>query len=211
MIRAMIPRDRPIRFYFDFISPFAYLGSVAIERLAARLGRDVEWRPVLIGITILKIMGMKPLPETPLKGPYLQRDFVRQAGYLDVPLARDAAPIGQLIAPLPPMRAFVMLNESDPVLAKRFGQEVFHARWVRRENPSTPEGLTLIGQRLGIGADLLVGANQDPAVKARLTVLVDEAIGLGVFGVPTFQVGAELFWGADHLPQLERWLETGGW
>jgi 2-hydroxychromene-2-carboxylate isomerase len=54
----MIPRDMPIRFYFDFISPFAYLGSVAIERLAARLGREVEWRPVLLGITVLKIMGM---------------------------------------------------------------------------------------------------------------------------------------------------------
>ncbi len=201
----------PIGFYFDFISPFAYLGSVAIERLAARLGREVEWRPVLVGITILKIMGMKPLPETPLKGPYLQRDFVRQAGYLDVPLAQDAAPIGQLIAPLPPMRAFVMLNRIDPELAKRFGQEVFAARWVHRENPSTPEGLTSIAQRLGIDPDRLIAANEDKAVKERLTTLVNDAIAQGVFGVPTFQVGKELFWGADHLPQVGRWLETGGW
>jgi 2-hydroxychromene-2-carboxylate isomerase len=202
---------QPVKFYFDFISPFAYLGSVAVERLAARLGCEVEWRPVLIGITILKIMGMKPLPETPLKGPYLQRDFVRQAGYLDVPLAPQAGPIGQLIAPLPPLRAFVMLDESDPGLAKRFAQEVFHARWVRRENPSTPEGLTLIGRRLGVDPDRLVGANRDPAVKERLTARVNDAIAQGVFGVPTFQVGGELFWGTDHLPQLERWLETGGW
>lgn len=201
----------PIKFYFDFISPFAYLGSVAVERLAARIGREVEWRPVLIGITILKIMGMKPLPETPLKGPYLQRDFVRQAGYLDVPLGSHAAPIGQLIAPLPPMRAFVMLNETDPALAKRFGQEVFHTRWVRRENPSTLEGLTAIGRRLGVDPGRLIGANEDKAVKERLTMLVNDAIGQGVFGVPTFQVGSELFWGADHLPQLERWIETGGW
>lgn len=201
----------PIKFYFDFISPFAYLGSVAVERLAARLGRDVAWRPVLVGITILKIMGMKPLPETPLKGPYLQRDFVRQAGYLDVPLAGDAAPITQSIAPLPPMRAFTMLNETDSALAKRFGQEVFHTRWVRRENPSTPEGLTGIGRRLGIDPDRLIAANDDKAVKERLTILVNDAIAQGVFGVPTFQVGTELFWGADHLPQLERWLETGGW
>lgn len=200
-----------INFYFDFISPFAYLGSVAVERLAARLGHEVEWRPVLLGITILKIMGMKPLPETPLKGPYLQRDFVRQAAYLDVPLSPQAAPMGQPIAPLPPMRAFTLLNESDPPLAKRFAQEVFNARWVRRENPSTPEGLTLIGGRLGIDPDRLIGANQDTAVKERLTAQVNDAIAQGVFGVPTFQVGKELFWGGDHLPQLERWLETGGW
>jgi 2-hydroxychromene-2-carboxylate isomerase len=197
----------PIRFYFDFISPFAYLGSVAIERLAARLGRDVEWRPVLLGITVLKIMGMKPLMETPLKGPYLQRDFIRQAAYLDIPVAAGA----QRIEPLPPMRAFVALGAQDPARAKRFAQEVFHARWVRGENPSTPEGLALIGRRLGIDPPLLIAANQDLAVKQHLTALVDEAVGQGVFGVPTFQVGTELFWGTDHLPQLERWLETGGW
>jgi 2-hydroxychromene-2-carboxylate isomerase len=201
----------PIAFYFDFISPFAYLGSVAIERLAARIGCDVEWRPVLIGITVLKIMGMKPLSQTPLKGPYLQRDFVRQAAYLDVPLARGAAPTATTIAPLPPMRAFVALNDRDPALAKRFGQEVFAARWLHAENPSTPEGLTVIAQRLGIAAEPLLAVNDDPAIKQRLTELVDRAIGQGVFGVPTFQVGSELFWGTDHLPQLERWIETGGW
>ncbi|MGH7076404.1 MAG: 2-hydroxychromene-2-carboxylate isomerase [Stellaceae bacterium] len=205
----MIPRDRPIRFYFDFLSPYAYLGSVAIERFAARLGYRVEWRPVLLGITVLKIMGMKPLMEVPLKGPYLARDFVRQAEYLGIPALPFAQ--AQSIAPLPPMRAFVMLDEDDPVLAKRFGQEVFHARWVRGENPSTPEGLTAIGRRLDIDPAGLIAANQDQTTKERLRTRVDEAIGQGVFGVPTFEVGGELFWGADHLPQLERWLATGGW
>ena len=65
-----------IEFYFDPISPFAYLGSIEIERVAARLGREVVWKPVLIGITILKVMGLKPLPETPLKGPYLRHDAI---------------------------------------------------------------------------------------------------------------------------------------
>ena len=76
---------QPIEFYFDPISPFAYLGSVQIERVARRLNRPVEWKPVLIGITILKVMGLKPIPETPLKGPYSNRDAVRLAEYFDVP------------------------------------------------------------------------------------------------------------------------------
>ncbi|HEY5209924.1 MAG TPA: 2-hydroxychromene-2-carboxylate isomerase [Stellaceae bacterium] len=194
-------------FYFDFISPFAYLGSVAIERLAARRGLTVEWRPVLLGITVLKIMGMKPLPETPLKGPYLVRDFIRQTGYLDIPIGASPPPV----APLPPLRAFVALGQDDPALAKKFAQEVFRARWVEGENPSTQEGLAVVARRLGLDAGRLVAANDDSAVKQRLTALVDAAIAQGVFGVPTFQVGSELFWGTDHLPQLERWLETGGW
>ena len=69
----------PIDFYFDLISPFAYIGSTQIEALAARHGRSVTWRPVLLGVTVLKIMGMKPLPQYPLKGPYLARDMARLA------------------------------------------------------------------------------------------------------------------------------------
>src|SRR3954465_5671288 len=75
---------QPIEFYFDPISPFAYLGSIQIERMAERLDRPVEWKPVLIGVTILKVMGLKPLPDTPLKGPYLKHDAIHLAEYFDV-------------------------------------------------------------------------------------------------------------------------------
>ena len=197
----------PIGFYFDFISPYGYLGSVAIEKLAAKYRREVEWRPVLLGVTVLKIMGMKPLPETPLKGPYLARDIVRTAGFLDIPYAAQPA----TISALPVMRAFVRLNERDSALAKKFGQEVYRTRCVEAEDPSTPKGLTKIARTLGLDATELIGANDDPAIKTRLVERVNQAVAAGVFGVPTFETGGELFWGTDHLPQLERWLTTGGW
>jgi 2-hydroxychromene-2-carboxylate isomerase len=196
-----------ITFYFDFMSPFAYLGSVAIERLAAWHGESVTWHPVLLGVTVIKIMGLKPLPQTPLKGPYLQREFVRQAGYLEIPV-RAAPP---RISPLPPLRAFAWLAERDGFLAKRFAQLVFEARWVLGEDPSTEEGLTRVGQRMDLDPTRLLAATRAGDVKQRLHQLVDDAVAQGVFGVPTFQIGKELFWGTDHLPQVERWLETGGW
>ena len=80
----------PIAFYFDFISPYAYLGSIGIERMAARRGIEVDWRPMLLGISVLKVMGLKPLPDTPLKGEYLDRDTPRFARYLGVPYAATA-------------------------------------------------------------------------------------------------------------------------
>ena len=202
-----IKTTEPIRFYFDFISPFAYLGSVGIEELAGRHGCEVEWCPVLLGITVMKIMGLKPLPETPLKGPYLKRDIVRSARFLGIPMNEWALPI----APLPPMRAFVWLKERDPATAKRFAQAVFHARWRLAEDPSSPEGLTRVAHRLGLDPGAIVAANDDPEVKQRLAFLVDEAIGAGVFGAPSFRIGTELFWGSDRLPQIDRWLTTGGW
>ena len=77
--------EAPIEFYFDFISPYAYLGSTQIDAVAARHGREVDWKPVLIGITIMRIMGIKPLMDTPMKQDYLRHDGPRMAQLFGVP------------------------------------------------------------------------------------------------------------------------------
>ena len=61
----------PIDFYFDFSSPYGYLASTKIEEIAAKRGRSVTWRPVLLG-AVFKITGGQPLPTVPLKGSYVQ-------------------------------------------------------------------------------------------------------------------------------------------
>ena len=48
----------PIEFYFDPISPYGYLATTQIEAIAARHGRVVDWKPVLLGITVMKVMGL---------------------------------------------------------------------------------------------------------------------------------------------------------
>ncbi|MGB0631259.1 MAG: DsbA family protein, partial [Alphaproteobacteria bacterium] len=61
----------PVDFYFDFLSPYGYLAATQIDDLAARYDRGVVWRPFLVGVTVMNVMGMKPLMETPLKSDYL--------------------------------------------------------------------------------------------------------------------------------------------
>ena len=63
-------------------------------------------------------------------------------------------------------------------------------------------GFDAVGQAEAIGGD---------AAKALLRAQVDAAIAAGVFGVPSFVAGGELFWGVDRLPMLERWVATGAW
>ena len=92
------PGKSPIRFYFDFVSPYAYLASTQVQALATRYGREVDWRPVLIGITIMKVMGIKPLMETPLKRDYLAKDGPRMARLLGVPLVLRAIPNSNSLA-----------------------------------------------------------------------------------------------------------------
>src|SRR3954453_7859532 len=144
---------RQIEFYFDPISPFAYLGSIQIERLAARLGRPVEWKPVLIGVTILKVMGLKPLPETPLKGSYLKHDAVRLAEYFDVPFRyHGLTGINSLAA----LRAFVVLKQRDAALAKALAQKFFSRLWVRGLNITGAGDITDEAQDLGINVPALL-------------------------------------------------------
>lgn len=197
-----------IEFHFDFISPYAYLGSIGIERIAAKHGVEIDWRPMLLGISVLKVMGLKPLPDTPLKGAYLDRDVPRFARYLGVPFSPGA----QLqFPPLPSARAFTWLKDRDPALAKRFGQAIFHAHWGEGRNMGTAEAVAGEAGRLGIARSDLLAAIEEDTVKQRLRAHVDASIAKGVFGAPTFIVGEEMFWGADRLDQVERWVVTGGW
>lgn len=198
----------PILFYFDFLSPYGYLGSVELERLAQRRGVEVEWRPVLLGITVLKVMGLKALPDTPLKGDYVRRDVPRLAKYLRIPFRRP--PSGPSTS-LPAMRAFTWVKRRDPELASRFGRAIYRRQWSEGVDVSTSEAVAAVAEPLGIDASDLLRAVQDDEVKQRLQTEVSRAIDAGVFGVPTFVVGGEMFWGADRLPMVERWLDTGGW
>ena len=197
-----------IEFYFDPISPFAYLGSVQIERVAARLGRSVEWKPVLIGVTILKVMGLKPLPETPLKGPYLKHDAVRLAEYFDVPFRyHGLAGINSLAA----LRAFAVLKERDAGLAKALAQKIFTRLWVRGLNITAAGDVAEEASDLGIDAPALLRDIETDHARNLLKQQVDAAIERGVFGVPYFVVDGEPIWGVDRMWMVDHWATRHAW
>jgi 2-hydroxychromene-2-carboxylate isomerase len=197
-----------IEFYFDPISPFAYLGSIQIERLAARLNRQVEWKPVLIGVTILKVMGLKPLPEIPLKGPYLRHDAVRLAEYFDVPFRyHGLTGINSLAA----LRAFVLLKERDAGLAKLLAQKVFSRLWVRGLNMTETDDIADEAKDLGVDVPMLLRDIETDYAKDALKRQVDAAIQAGVFGVPYFVVDGEPIWGVDRMWMVEHWAIRHAW
>src|SRR3546814_9522827 len=68
----------PLEFYFDFASPYGYIGAQRIDAIAARHGRKIDWRPMLLG-AVFKVAGTQPLTEYPLKGQYSVHDFNRSA------------------------------------------------------------------------------------------------------------------------------------
>jgi 2-hydroxychromene-2-carboxylate isomerase len=197
----------PIDFYFDFSSPYGYFASTKIDVLAAKYGREVVWRPFLLGAA-MKITGGTPLPSVPLKGDYARRDFARSAKYYGVEFKLPSVfPISSQA----PARAFYWLAQKDPNQAKSLAAALYRAYFVDDINISNPEDTIAVCAKYGLKADEVRAALNDPAVKDLVKAEVDKAIGRGAFGSPYIVIDDDAFWGADRLEQVEKWLAAGGW
>ncbi len=196
-----------IDFYFDFSSPYGFFASTKIDELAAKHGRAVVWRPILLG-AVFKITGQQPLPTIPMKGSYAKHDLARMARLFGVPFRLPTKfPIGATA----PSRAFYWVHDRDPALARKTAQALYHAYFAEDRDISNPEVTANVCAKLGVDRGALAQALNDPAVKERLKSEVDGAIERGVFGSPYIVIDGEPFWGADRLDQVDKWLATGGW
>jgi 2-hydroxychromene-2-carboxylate isomerase len=197
----------PLDFYFDFSSPYGYLAAQKIDALAAKHGRTVEWRPMLLGVAF-KQVGNKPLTEYPLKGDYSKRDMARSARFHGVTDFR--MPTRFPIATQAAARLVVWQKGIDSARAVRVAKALFRAYWVDDVDISVPENAVAVTAKEGVDATAARAALDDPAVKEALKREVDGAIDRGVFGSPFVFVDGEPFWGLDRFDQIDRWLATGG-
>jgi 2-hydroxychromene-2-carboxylate isomerase len=195
----------PIDFYFDYSSPYGYFAAMKIDGLAARHGRGVNWKPILLG-AVFKVTGAQPLPTLPLKGDYAKRDIARSARFLGVEFKY---PSKFPIASQAPARAFYWTNDRDPALARKLAKALYQAYFVEDRDISSPEVTADVAATLGLERDEVFAAINDPAVKDRLKNEVDAAIKHGVFGSPYIVIDGEPFWGVDRFDQIERWLAQG--
>lgn len=196
----------PIEFYFDFSSPYSYIASEVIDGLAEKYGRKVKWRPMLLGVVFQKT-GQPLLVNVPLKGEYSLRDFSRSARYFNVPFKFPAKfPMSTVSA----ARVYYWLHGQDCAMARQFAHAVFRAYWVDGRDISDLAVVSDIAAGLGIDGAALAAGVSTPEIKERLKVETDTALAKGMCGAPYFVVDGEPFWGADRLPQIEKWLATGG-
>jgi 2-hydroxychromene-2-carboxylate isomerase len=198
----------PIDFYFDFSSPYGFLASEKIEALAQRHGREVSWRPMLLGV-VFKQTGAAPLTQVPLKGPYSRRDMARSARFHGIDGFR--MPSTFPISTQAPARIVLWLQSTDPAMATKVVHAEYRAFFVDDVDISGPDNAVSVAARCGIDAVAVRAAIDDQEIKDALRRSNDQAIAAGVFGSPFIVVDGEPFWGLDRLDQVERWLATGGW
>lgn len=195
--------DRPsIDFIFDFGSPNAYLSWKVLPAIATRAGARINLVPCLLGGIFKATNNASPMVAF---------------GGVKGKLAYDALETRRFVArhgltafrmnPHFPVNTLLIMR--GLVAARRAGAEdayvaaVLAAMWEAGEKMDDPDVVRRVLDAAGLDGEGLIAATQDPVVKAELAANTDAAVARGVFGIPTFFVGEEMFFGKDRLGQVE--------
>ncbi len=183
----------PLDWYFDFISPFAYLQWRLLRRDHPELA--IHPKPVLLAALLNHHRQLGPA-EIPGKRRHTYRMVLWQARLARVPLE---FPPAHPFNPLPALRLCVAAPDRSAAT-----DALFTHVWEHGRAADSVEALADIAHALGI--DDLTAAIARDEVKRELLANGEEALSLGVFGVPTLRIGDELFWGNDATPMAMHYL-----
>ncbi len=190
-----------IEFFWDVGSPYTYLASTRIERLAQACNAQAQWRPFLLG-GVFRETGNRPPLEVPAKLNYMLDDLNTWAAHYKIQMGFPSCfPVNSLL----PMRAAVGADTLGK--GKEFATAVMETLWVAGKDPGQPDTLNEIAASVGLDGQKLAEMVQDPEIKDVLKKNTAEAVERGAFGAPTFFVGKKMFWGHDRMTLLEAYLK----
>jgi 2-hydroxychromene-2-carboxylate isomerase len=200
---------KQIRFFFDPISPYAALAFERLPEALSGLSYSVEYRPILFA-ALLHALGQKGPAEIEPKRQWTLRQVAWAAHQLNIPLQ---VPAQHPFNPLPLLRLAWACAPAGGTPNRLAVEKIFHHVW-RGDgaDANQPERLAQLTQDLSPQRE---AASEE--IKQALRDATEEALKLGVFGVPTFEVDGRLFWGLDSLEMLaaylrgDAWFEQGDW
>ena len=190
-----------IDFYLDFISPYAYLAFEELPRALQGCSYHVTYKPLLFA-ALLKHHGQLGPAEIPAKRDWTYRQILwlahQQGIALQMPAAHPFNPLGLL------RLAAATDRQGQP--NRYVCETLFKHVWTGGLDAADPARLQPLQAQWALAND-----PSGEAVKAQLKQHAEEAIALGVFGVPTMVVDGKVFWGHDALPMLRAYLEGQPW
>lgn len=193
-----------IEFYFDFVSPYTYLASTQIGKIAAAANAEVTYTPFRI-LELMQMVGNRPTTiESKNKGNYARAD-----------LGRWAARYGVKLLPNPKQRSFdhnLLRQAALVAIEQGRGADLVHAvlRTVWADTIDLTEKPVLIGllDRAGFDGARLLEQAAAPVYAAKLDATTKAAAERGVFGSPSFFVGEQMFFGNDRLDFVAEALQA---
>ena len=188
---------KPIHFYFDFISPYAYFAWRNLPSLAEKYNRPIDAHPVVFGKLLDKWGQLGPAEILP-KRKWLHQYCLRYAalnGFEYNP------PKSHPFNPLAALR--MSLKEVSGIDQHRVIDTIFEAGWCRGEDLGDLPTLVSLIEQQKIDGEYLSRQVSQPDVKKMLINETAMAIEKGVFGVPTIIIDGNLFWGNDQMEHIE--------
>jgi 2-hydroxychromene-2-carboxylate isomerase len=200
---------KEIHFYFDFISPYAWLAFQALPKALEGVSHRVHYHPVVFG-AMLKHHGQLGPAEIPGKRDWTYRQVMWQAKQQGTDLQMPAAhPFNSLALLRLAVAASGINQQGQP---NRYVVEtIFKHVWCDGLEATDPDRLATLQMHLFSQPGVSFQDPQSAEVKQLLQQQTQQAIDLGLFGVPSMVVNGQVFWGNDALPMLRAYLEGDAW
>lgn len=193
---------KQLTFWFDPVSPYAYLAFERLPQALEGISHSVDYRPVLFA-GLLAHWGQKGPAEIEPKRHWTFRQvawFAHQHGItIETPAQHPFNPLGLL-------RLLVACAPEGGTPNRRVCEAVLRHVWTGGADANDPARLAALAQDLEPAHD-----PSSDAVKQALKDQTAQAVAKGVFGVPTVEVDGRLFWGVDALPMLAAFLRGDAW
>ena len=184
-----------VTFCFDFGSPYSYLAYNNLNSIR-EAGGEVAIMPVLLG-GIFKATGNQPPATVQKKGEYMFKDINRWSKKLGIPFKMN--PYFPILT-VPHMRGAVLAQREN--ILEKYMQVMFEAIWVKAMNLNDQEILSNIAEKSGIDPNQFAEEISSDEIKNKLRENTEFAISKGAFGVPTYYLDDEMFWGIDSVKFL---------
>lgn len=193
--------SKTIEFLFDFGGPNSYLAHKVLPDLCARTGAEAVYTPILLGGLFKLTNNQAPLiryAETPAKRNYEMLEFDRFVKAHNIPFRMNPHfPINSLHL----MRGAVAAQHLGCFMP--YVEAIMTAMWEKEINVGDPDAVRSVLDDAGLDSAALLAKADDQDVKAELVANTDKAAERGAFGVPTFFVGTDMFWGKERMGQVE--------
>ena len=197
--------SKTVEFIFDFGSPNAYLARRVLPGIAARTGATIKLVPCLLGGIFKLTNNQSPVTAYAAVKGKLEYEHLETQRFIDRHSLHEFQfnphfPVNSLLI----MRGLIAAQRLG--VAERYLDAVSRAMWETGQKMDDPAVVETVLRDAGLDGSALLALTQTPDVKAELLSNTERAVQRGTFGIPTFFVGDEMFFGKDRLGQAEEYL-----
>ena len=182
-----------VEFYFDFSSPYAYIGYKEIKKLEKKYQFKIKYMPMFLG-GLHKSAGITPAAFISIKSKYMKMDTKLISMKKNIKFSFNSYfPIKTVNF----MRGTIIAEKDD--FEKIYVEKIFNSIWMDGLNMNDQIIIDKVHKNMGLNPENFLSRATNQKIKDRLKKLTHEAFKKGIFGAPTFIINKKIFWGQDRL------------